>query len=383
MRSNRFPLQTAASRRNRSALVLLAVCALPAAGFASWAALGAIEATPVAPPAPLNRTMAAAPAYPVLMVPLHLFDPAPMGQGRAGSVFASQMAALPGFRVPHIDPQAVASLPSDLPSPDLPPAIAAVQEAAIPVPVPRPAELRTALLPDADRPDTGLSTRDRAGTPGQPRIVLRQSRQPARAALAPEPASQPGFFERLFGTADSPKTVLAYAAPDSGTRDLPMSRPLVPMPAPSAKAGVAVYDISAQTVTLPNGERLEAHSGLGDKLDNPRYVHLRMRGATPPGTYDLKEREALFHGVRAIRMNPVGGSAAIHGRAGILAHTYMLGPNGDSNGCISFKDYDKFLQAYLRGDVRRIVVVAGRYQDGPPGRAIAKIGMIDQRAGGV
>jgi len=60
-----------------------------------------------------------------------------------------------------------------------------------------------------------------------------------------------------------------------------------------------------------------------------------MQGPTPVGTYNLVEREALFHGVRAIRMNPVGGSGAIHGRAGILAHTYMLGPRGDSNGCIS------------------------------------------------
>ena len=71
------------------------------------------------------------------------------------------------------------------------------------------------------------------------------------------------------------------------------------------------------------------------------------------------ERERLFHGVRAIRLNPVGGSAAIHGRDGLLAHTYMLGPNGDSNGCVSLRDYDRFLQAYLRGEVRRLVVVAG------------------------
>ena len=79
---------------------------------------------------------------------------------------------------------------------------------------------------------------------------------------------------------------------------------------------------------MPNGERLEAHSGLGEKIDDPRFVHVRMHGATPPGTYDLTEREKLFHGVRAIRLNPVGGSAAVHGRAGLLAHTYMLGPNG-------------------------------------------------------
>ena len=50
----------------------------------------------------------------------------------------------------------------------------------------------------------------------------------------------------------------------------------------------------------------------------------------------------------------------MHGRAGILAHTYMLGPNGDSNGCVSFKDYDKFLAAYNKGEVKRLVVVASR-----------------------
>jgi hypothetical protein len=46
------------------------------------------------------------------------------------------------------------------------------------------------------------------------------------------------------------------------------------------------------------------------------------------------------------------------GRSGLLAHTYMLGPNGDSNGCVSFKNYDAFLQAYLDHKVKRLAVVA-------------------------
>jgi hypothetical protein len=83
-----------------------------------------------------------------------------------------------------------------------------------------------------------------------------------------------------------------------------------------------------------------------------------MHGATPPHVYDLTPREALFHGVEALRMHPVGGAQAIHGRTGLLTHTYLLGPNGDSNGCISFKDYDTFLRAYKAGKVKRIVVVA-------------------------
>jgi hypothetical protein len=44
----------------------------------------------------------------------------------------------------------------------------------------------------------------------------------------------------------------------------------------------AVYDISARTVYMPDGSRLEAHSGLGSRLDDPRFVHERMHGATPP-----------------------------------------------------------------------------------------------------
>ena len=128
------------------------------------------------------------------------------------------------------------------------------------------------------------------------------------------------------------------------------------LPLPDLGSRTAVYDISARTVYLPNGEKLEAHSGLGDKLDNPRYVGVRMRGPTPPNVYDLTLRAQPFHGVRAIRLNPVDDDK-MFGRAGMLAHTYMLGPNGQSNGCVSFKDYQKFLNAYLRGEIDRLVVV--------------------------
>ncbi len=117
----------------------------------------------------------------------------------------------------------------------------------------------------------------------------------------------------------------------------------------------AVYDISARKVYLPSGLSLEAHSGMGDLKDDPEHVQQRMVGATPPATYELKPREKLFHGVPALRMTPVDGST--FGRTGLLAHSYMLGPNGDSNGCISFRDYDRFLKAYTDGEINRIVVV--------------------------
>ena len=118
----------------------------------------------------------------------------------------------------------------------------------------------------------------------------------------------------------------------------------------------AVYDISARAVYLPNGAKLEAHSGLGSLMDDPSHVNQRMVGATPPAVYDLKPRERLFHGVAALRMTPVGESDAL-GRSGLLVHSYMLGPNGDSNGCVSIRDYDRFLKAYRNGEVTRLVVV--------------------------
>jgi hypothetical protein len=55
-------------------------------------------------------------------------------------------------------------------------------------------------------------------------------------------------------------------------------------------------------------------------------------------------------------MTPVD-DGKMHGRDGILAHSYMLGPSGQSNGCVSFSNYPAFLNAYLRGEVTRLVVV--------------------------
>jgi hypothetical protein len=132
----------------------------------------------------------------------------------------------------------------------------------------------------------------------------------------------------------------------------------------------AIYDISARKVYLPDGRALEAHSGLGAKRDDPRFVHVKMQGATPPNVYDLTLRESLFHGVRALRLNPVAGSK-MHGRDGILAHTYMLGPSGQSNGCVSFRNYPVFLQAYLKGDVKRLIVVS-RLAGPPPNVTMAR-----------
>jgi hypothetical protein len=44
----------------------------------------------------------------------------------------------------------------------------------------------------------------------------------------------------------------------------------------------------------------------------------------------------------------------------------MLGANGQSNGCVSFSDYPEFLNAFLRGEVTRLVVV--ERLESPPGK---------------
>ena len=119
----------------------------------------------------------------------------------------------------------------------------------------------------------------------------------------------------------------------------------------------AVYDISARAVYMPNGAKLEAHSGLGSLMDDPGHVSERNVGATPPNVYDLKLRERPFHGVQALRMIPVGSNDT-PGRSGLLAHSYMLGANGASNGCVSIKNYEKFLNAFNNGEIKRLAVVA-------------------------
>jgi len=168
-----------------------------------------------------------------------------------------------------------------------------------------------------------------------------------------KPAS---IFDKLFGKREPSGPVYAYAAPDGGV--MSDGHDAADNPSPPYDRSTAVYDISAHMVYMPDGTKLEAHSGLGSRLDDARFVRERMRGPTPPHLYDLKLRESLFHGVPALRLNPVGGEGAIYGRTGLLAHTYMLGPNGDSNGCVSFKDYDAFLQAFRSQRVKRLAVVA-------------------------
>src|SRR5262249_30060208 len=120
--------------------------------------------------------------------------------------------------------------------------------------------------------------------------------QTASDAPADKPSIFATIFTKLFGKPAPVK--LAYAATDHA--GLGVGQVTVG----GYDQWTAIYDISARTVYLPDGTRLEAHSGLGSLLDDPRYADQKKRGVTPPNVYDLALREELFHGVRALRLIP-------------------------------------------------------------------------------
>ncbi|CDN48324.1 DUF2778 domain-containing protein [Neorhizobium galegae] len=192
------------------------------------------------------------------------------------------------------------------------------------------------------------------------------SDKPAKpAALAAIAAVAPQKPSRAADGDDKP-TALAFAKPDNPMREEP-TRPSQSAPAwPGIGTKVAVYDISGGMVYMPNGSKLEAHSGIGKMRDNPNFTHVTMRGPTPPGTYKLSMRETLFHGVAAIRLTPVDGRAP-QGRTGLLAHSFLLRVRGDSHGCVAFADYNAFLKAFQRGDITHMVIVP-KWDGKRPGR---------------
>ncbi len=222
------------------------------------------------------------------------------------------------FRAPPAQPAAAAAAPrvAALQSPDR---INAMPAPAIPVPAQRPAAApQIQATREIVRAPSGQATPEITGS------------------IPPQTASLPGSpLQRLV-------------APQAAHAESPLLA--------SVDNRTAIYDIEAHVVYLPNGDRMEAHSGLGQWLDDPHHVNIKARGATPPNVYDLVMRDGLFHGVEALRLNPVGDTS-MYGRDGILAHPYMLGPSGQSFGCVSFRDYEQFLRAFKRGEVDRIVVV--------------------------
>jgi hypothetical protein len=296
-------------RRNRTTPVLRSA----ATGLCAVAAIGIVGATALATAGWIvGVTIGGNP---------RIHSEAPMGPRRLALADSEFKMAGPAPSAKMLIAEVLAKAERTTPVLIDPPLVVARVEVT-PLPPRRPAipEPRVAQAEPKAEPKAAAQSLPQMGPPAPPHLALAK------------PAASPIIEKR------EPKVALNAA------------------PQPELNSKTAVYDISARTVFLPNGKKLEAHSGLGDKMDDPRYVAIRMRGATPPNVYDLKLREALFHGVRAIRLTPTNENA-MFGRDGILAHTYMLGPNGQSNGCVSFKDYDKFLQAFLDGQVDRLVVV--------------------------
>ncbi|MBV1706196.1 MAG: DUF2778 domain-containing protein [Hyphomicrobiales bacterium] len=309
--------------------------------------------------------------------------PAPALEQVAKADEPARIEAAPAARampLPPVPPRPAAPpMPAAVPLPmarSLPQAAESAPQAAksepqvpkAPVPLP-PVDLalirpKPVPLPMAAAP--AKVTRLAKVTPPPHKIAAKPHVLPARTRLAlarkPKPAAAPpvdhrSFFEKMFGVQPkSAGTALAYAP--SNYNSVNLGNIFTNHSTATATAGTAVYNIARHTVTLPNGTKLEAHSGLGSMFDNPHYVNVRMRGPTPPHLYDLTYRRALFHGVRALRLTPVGGGT-VYGRSGLLAHSFMLGARGDSNGCVSFRNYPEFLQAFRNGEVKRLLVVAG------------------------
>jgi hypothetical protein len=228
-------------------------------------------------------------------------------------------------------------------------------------PAPTSLELTELIRPDIPPLESARPVQHPVSTP---RSLVRRAPQytapggstKSDEALASSPDDKTTILEKLFAKLfrkpPSSSVQLAYAATDDGTLGDAASNVTG-----RYDQGTAVYDISAHRVYMPDGTNLEAHSGLGASLDDPTEVDAKDRGPTPPNIYNLELRATPFHGVRALRLIPVDEQKTL-GRTGLLAHSFMLGPHGESNGCVSFRDYDAFLRAYLSQQVKRLVVVA-------------------------
>ena len=371
--------------RNDSAIALLSVPAQSAAPETWRSQVQRIaktlpqvaDALLKAPSAPSKaaapkQQLAAAPIMPSISEALELAAPkkAEPIQQMAKADQRSFDIAEPVARVAPLPPQrpVVASMPAAVPLPlaKAPPQVAkaAPQPAKAAVPLPpvavAQAKPKPVPLPMATAATEVAITAKPPKLSPKPKVLpartkLAMARKPAPAATAP--VDHRSFFEKMFGVQPkSAGSALAYAP--SHYNSVSLGNIFSNHSSASASAGTAVYNIAQHTVILPNGARLEAHSGLGGMIDNPHYVNVRMRGPTPPHLYDLTYRRRIFHGVQALRLTPVGGGT-VYGRSGLLAHSFMLGARGDSNGCVSFRNYQAFLQAFRSGEVKRLLVVAG------------------------
>src|SRR5581483_8714235 len=132
------------------------------------------------------------------------------------------------------------------------------QIASAPAPAAAPKQQLAMLSPATDeKPSVPLPQ----ARPAQSRTAA--IRQGAHQIVAKAAADTRTIFEKLFGKPSTPFT-LAYADADTSATG-------------STSAALydhttAVYDITAHKVYLPDGTTLEAHSGLGDMLDDPSHA---------------------------------------------------------------------------------------------------------------
>jgi hypothetical protein len=298
--------------------VAVRMASLPADAATPWVA-------PLPPVAPKFATAPFGAATPVSVPP-------PTCKSASPSPDAMTPEAVP------LPPRRPADLTESHPAPPAEAARLLVAPHAVPLPPRRPADL----------------AESHPAPPTEAARLPAAELSPAAHELGPDVAPPPPGETTVQQTISSSPATAAPVQPDRSDILQIILGAFIQPSAPCA--GTAVYDIAAHTVYMPNGETLEAHSGLGRNLDDPRSFSRKNRGVIPPQTYALRPRKQLFHGVAALRLDPIG-DGDMYGRVGMLAHTYMRGPRGDSKGCVAFKDYDKFLTAYQRGEVSRLLVV--------------------------
>jgi Protein of unknown function (DUF2778) len=349
------------------------------AGAVGFAALNLRErVVPVAGYAPSTRLapVAASKPFPDIVINASLIAEMKRAAPVAASPQVASLEPAPPSSLPPIPLPRLEAFPPTLPPPQadslpLPPTREEAPEIgqSVPLPPPRPPELnapqQASAPPERHPAQPGVAAVSPAA-PADNRNIFQKMfglGQTSAPSVAPAPA-QRQVAVRTDATASATTFSATTGSAATESRGGEGRGPLFSLPSPFGHSAptsgydgyTAVYDISARMVYLPDGTKLEAHSGLGGALDNPRYVSERAVGPTPPHLYQLTLREGSFHGVQAIRLNPIG-EGGIYGRAGLLAHPFMLGPNGDSNGCVSFRDYQAFLKAYENGQINKLAVV--------------------------
>ncbi len=211
----------------------------------------------------------------------------------------------------------------------------------------------------------------------------------ALAAL-PEAEKDDRFADRFVTGSLGPKVVTPeqFLRPAANARldaDRPLvrandkasgvSRPCRP-PKSASAAGARTKPRPGQPITTSPRDRLRAgwraagstFPGSAASWTIVSTSAFRMRGTTPPDTYRLNMREALFHVVRAIHLCRRTGHDAWPRRRPSRPHAR---PNRRSNGCIWLKNSMNFLPSCAGG--------VGAHGGGRNGRSVFARGNTQQR----